>query len=82
MRNVKWPLWTWRTLSREESYRLVVQRSPLKDKDGSRLRNLSPDPPFIVYYVMQQQRYVNIPVLRTCRPIPVPPVSSILRGVE
>ena len=27
-----------------KSYRLVVQRSPLKDKDGSRLRNLSPDP--------------------------------------
>ena len=29
-----------------KSYRLVVQRSPLKDKDGSRLRNLSPDPPW------------------------------------
>ena len=29
-----------------KSYRLVVQRSPLKDKDGSRLRNLSPDPFF------------------------------------
>ena len=28
----------------EKSYRLVVQRSPLKVKDGSRLRNLSPDP--------------------------------------
>lgn len=28
-----------------KSYRLVVQRSPLKDKDGSRLRNLPPDPP-------------------------------------
>lgn len=37
-----------------KSYRLVVQRSPLKDKDGSRLRNLSPDPHSRLYFPMPQ----------------------------
>ena len=39
-----------------KSYRLVVQRSPLKDKDGSRLRNLSPDTPDFTRKVRKTSR--------------------------